>query len=55
MACPFNYRYRKRYSFGVSGDFVEFVQEREEREAAEYNAAYPTCLAKFLHWLGIIR
>lgn len=53
MRCPFRYRRRRRrYTFGVSADFIEYVEAEEAREEAEYDAAYPTCWAKFLHWLG---
>lgn len=55
MRCPFNYRRRKRFSFGVASEFVHFVMEREDAEEAAYNAAYPTCWHKFLLWLGINR
>lgn len=64
MQCPFRYRKAKRryrnYSFGVAPDFMDFVEEAEDvRMAAEYereaefNKAYPTCWAKFLHRIGM--
>lgn len=52
MSCPFRFRRTNKFSFGVAWEFVDFVTEREDRAEAEHNARYPTCWAKFLHWLG---
>lgn len=53
MRCPFRYRRRNRFSFGVAGDFIDFLEERDNEAEAELNRKYPTCWAKFLHWLGL--
>lgn len=65
MRCPFG---RPRppkihngpFQFGVSGDFLDYLDEIEAREAEEYWAGYnaflgrhPTCWLRFLHWLGL--
>lgn len=60
MKCPFRYRKSRRnyrsYSFGVAPDFMDFVEEAEDRRMAaedereaEFNRKYPTCWDKFLH------
>ena len=54
MRCPFRYRVRRRsYSFGVAGEFLDYIEEQERKAEAAYNAAYPTCWLCFLHWLGL--
>ena len=64
MKCPFGYRRARRsyreYSFGVAPDFMDFVEEAEDRRMAadaerekEFNKEHPTCWAKFLHRLGL--
>lgn len=52
MRCPFRYRRRNKFSFGVSGDFLEWVMEQDDLAEAAFNEANPTCWDKFLHWLG---
>jgi hypothetical protein len=53
MRCPFRFRPpKRRYSFGVAGDFLDYIEEQDRRAEAEYDAAYPTCWLRFLHWLG---
>lgn len=53
MRCPFRYRpTNRRYSFGVAGDFLDFIEEREREAAEDYERKYTTCWAKFLHWIG---
>lgn len=64
MNCPFRYRKAKRhyrrYSFGVSPDFMDFVEEAEDRRMAaedererQFNLAHPTCFQKFLYRVGL--
>jgi hypothetical protein len=51
--CPFRYRpKRRRYSFGVAGGFLDYIDECERKAEADYNAKYVTCWDRFLHWLG---
>ncbi len=50
-SCPFRYKRRNKFSFGVSGDFLDFVEEQENKEELEYNTKYPTCWDKFIKWL----
>lgn len=52
MQCPFRYRRRTKFSFGVAADFYDFIAERDDKAEAAFNAKYPTCWDKFLHWLG---
>jgi hypothetical protein len=56
MRCPFRYRRRdvRRFSFGVSGEFLDFLSEGEGRAEQSFNEQFPTCWKQFLHWLGII-
>lgn len=52
MQCPFRYRRRTKFSFGVDPEFLDFIGERDDAAERELNAEYPSCWAKFLHWLG---
>jgi hypothetical protein len=53
MRCPFSYRApRRRFSFGVAPEFLDFVMDRDRAAEAEFNRKYPTCWRKFLHWVG---
>lgn len=54
MQCPFRYRRREHYSFGVDPEFMDYIDAIDSRAEAALNAAYPTCWRKFLHWLGVI-
>lgn len=51
MRCPFRYRRRENFSFGVAPDFMDFVSDRDDRAEATFNAKFPTCWAKFVNWL----
>lgn len=64
MKCPFRYRKSRRnyrsYSFGVAPDFMDFVEQAEDRRMAaeddrerEFNEAHPTCWKKFLYRIGM--
>jgi hypothetical protein len=37
----------------VDPDFVMFVMDREAAAEQAFDEKYPTCWAKFLHWLGV--
>lgn len=52
MNCPFRYKRRTKFSFGVASDFLDYWQDKEDREESEFNIKYPTCWDKFLYWLG---
>lgn len=53
MQCPFHFKApSRRYSFGVAGDFVDYIEEQNRRAKARYDELYPTCWLRFLHWLG---
>jgi hypothetical protein len=51
MSCPFDYKRRERFSFGVAGEFVDYCAERDDEREAAFNERYPTCWQKFLAWL----
>lgn len=51
MICPFRFRRREKFSFGVDPGFLDYVMEAEDEAEAEYNRLYPTCWKKFLYWL----
>lgn len=53
MNCPFRYRRQQYFSTIVSGDYMDFMETRDDEAERAYNAAYPTCWAKFMHWLGV--
>lgn len=52
--CPWRYR-RKHETFStiVSGDYVDHMVANDDRNEAEHDRKWPTCWAKFLHWLGL--
>jgi hypothetical protein len=52
MRCPFRYRRRERFLPGCDPDFMDFIEERDDRAEAAFNARFPSCWAKFLHWIG---
>lgn len=52
MKCPFRYRRREHFSFGVDPGFLDYVTREDDRAETAFDAAYPTCWTKFLHWLG---
>ena len=52
MMCPFRYKRRKRkFSFGVAPSFVDYIVDKDDEAERLFNATYPTCWKKFLHWL----
>jgi hypothetical protein len=52
MRCPFRYRRRdQKFSFGVDPGYLDFIMAQEDAAEAEFDAKYPTCWAKFKHWL----
>lgn len=51
--CPFKYRRRKHFSFGVDPGFLDYCDELDDEAEAKYNRKYPTCWRKFLHWLDV--
>lgn len=52
MRCPFRYRRRENFSFGVDPEFMDYVSERDDAAERWLNTNYPTCWQKFLYWLG---
>lgn len=52
MRCPWRYRRQTKFSFGVDPDYLDHIGEQDDKDEAEFNAKYPTCWAKFVHWLG---
>lgn len=53
MRCPFDYKRRDNFSFGVDPGFLDYCAEIDDVTEYEYNLRYPTCWQKFLHWLGL--
>lgn len=54
MQCPFRYREKwTKFNFGVDPGFVDFVTEQEVEDKRKFDARYPRCWDKFLHWLGV--
>jgi hypothetical protein len=51
MKCPFRYKWRQNFSFGVDGEFLDWCNERDAKAEKAFNEKYPTCWKKFLHWL----
>lgn len=52
MRCPFRWKAPKRkFSFGVDGGFVDFVEELDQKAEEAYYAKYDTCWKRFKHWL----
>jgi hypothetical protein len=53
MACPFSYRAPKhKVSFGVDGEYLDFIEEQDRLDKEHYERTYPTCWLRFLHWLS---
>lgn len=53
MLCPFRYRRRNNWSPGADPDFMEFIEWNDIQAERSFDERFPSCWAKFLHWLGV--
>lgn len=50
--CPFRWRRpNRKFTFGVAGDFIDFVEKLDDEAERAYNLKYDTCWKRFVHFL----